>query len=355
VLPGACQPVSLSVQTGNGQVRVLWPAGLSLVQPQKRTNLVSGAWQDLGAATTATNLAEAAGPGQAYYRLRFLAPDITAQPQGQTNSTGSNAVFSVTATGTAPLAYQWRKDGGPLPGKTAASLGLTNLTADDAGNYTVVVSNRVGAATSEVAVLAVTNPLVPPAGIYMGSFAGQADNGGFGVMLRSNGQAYVVGYNTPQDEGVFASGFPVALDGTFTTTTAQGGNVDGTFTAAAVSGDFRNSTGQTGTFSGDRKTDGGIHAADAGYYAGTYSGAFSGNAYAVVAADGSVFFFTTGATGDGGGFGTINAANGFSAITVPDNLTVAGTLNPATHVLGGTYSSGGTTLGTFSVTRTLTP
>jgi len=361
VLSSFGQPVSLSVQSTNGQVRVSWPAGLGLVQPQKRTNTISGAWQDLGAAISATNVAEAGGPGQSFYRLRFLAPNISTQPLGQTNATGSNATFNVTATGTAPLAYQWCKNGAPLGGKTDASLGLTSLTTNEAGNYTVVITNRVGSVTSVVAVLSVTNPVARPAGIYMGKFAGQVDNGGFGVLLRSNGLAYAVGYNTPQDEGMYASGFSVAMNGTFNTQTSQGGRVAGTFTPTAVSGNFTNSTGQTGTYSGNRKSDTGTLAANAGYYAGTYSGLYQGSAFAVVAADGSVFFYTIDnpasptADGDGGGYGTISAANSFSGTTVPLGLTVLGTLNPTTKVISGTYRSGSTTLGNFSVTRSLTP
>ena len=339
----------------NGQVKVAWPTGLSLVQPQRRTNLSAGAWQDVGAATTANDFAETLGAGPAYYRLRFLPPNITSQPQGYTNSAGGNVTFNVTATGTAPLSYQWRKDGGQLAGKTNASLSLTNVATGDAGNYTVVVTNRVSGVTSIVAVLSVTNPLVRPVGIYMGKFTGQVDNGGFGVMLRSNGLAYAVGYNTPQDEGVFATAFPVSVNGTFATTTGQGGRVSGTFTSGSLSGTFTNSTGQTGTFSGNRKADSGIHSADVGYYEGTFGGVVTGNAYGVVAADGTMFFFTTGTSGESGGYATLNATNGFSATTVPDNTDVSGSLNPATHVLSGTYSSGGIIGGTFSVTRTLTP
>lgn len=361
VLTGASQPISLSVQATNNQLRVSWPAGLSLVQPQKRTNLTSGAWQDLGAATTVTNLAETLGPGQSFYRLRFLAPNITVHPQGQTNATGSNYTFNVSATGTAPLAYQWRKDGGPLTGRTNAALALTNLVTGDSGNYTVVVTNRAGGATSLVAVLSVTNPLARPVGIYMGNFAGQVDNGGFAAMVRSNGSAVAVGYNTPQEEGMFISSFTVAADGTFNSVTAQNGTASGTFTTNSVSGTFINSIGGSGSFSGNRKSNTGTHAANAGYYTGTYSGFYQGSAFAILAADGSIFFYTIDnpnsptADGDGGGFGTINAGNSFSGTTVPNGLTVSGTLNTTTKVLSGLYRSGSTTLGNFTLTRTSTP
>lgn len=355
------QPVSLGVQRSNNSVVVSWPAGLDLVQPQKRTNLAAGAWQDLGAATTATALTESASPAPGYYRLRFLAPDIIAHPQGRTNATGSNVTFSVVATGTAPLAYQWRKDHTPLVGKTDPGLGLTNIALGDAGNYSVVVTNRAGSITSLVAGLSVTNPLVRPAGIYMGNFAGQVDNGGFAAMVRSNGSAVAVGYNTPQDEGMFISSFTVADNGSFGAATAQSGNATGTFTSSSVNGTFVNSTGGTGGFSGNRKSDTGTHANNAGYYSGTYSGQFQGSAFAILAADGSIFFYTIDnpnfptSDGDGGGFGTINVANSFSGTTVPLGLTVSGNLDTTTKTLSGTYRSGGTTLGTFSLTRSLTP
>lgn len=355
------QPVSLTIQPSNISVVVSWPAGLDLVQPQKRTNLAAGAWQDLGTATTASALTESASPAQGYYRLRFLSPEIITHPQGMTNATGSNVTFSVNATGTAPLAYQWRKDNIPLVGKTDAVLGLTNLALGDAGNYTVVVTNRVGSITSIVAFLSVTNPLERPAGIYMGNFAGQVDNGGFAAMVRSNGSAVAVGYNTPQEEGLFISSFTVADNGGFSAATAQSGNAAGTFTSSNVNGTFVNSTGGTGGFSGNRKSDTGTHANNAGYYTGTYSGQFQGSAFAVLAADGSIFFYTIDnptsptAEGDGGGFGTINAANSFSGTTVPLGLTVSGTLNTPTKVISGSYRMGSTTLGTFSLTRSSTP
>src|SRR5207245_11066514 len=59
------------------------------------------------------------------------------------------------AAGTAPLSYQWRKDGGRLAGATQSSLTLTNFQESDAGSYDVVVSNAWGSVTSAVALLSV--------------------------------------------------------------------------------------------------------------------------------------------------------------------------------------------------------
>jgi len=93
------------------------------------------------------------------------APQITAQPQGRTVADGGSVTFNVTATGTAPLAYQWRKGNQPIENATGSSLTLNPVRAADAGSYSVVVSNAAGSVPSDPAVLTVT-PVVtdcPPA------------------------------------------------------------------------------------------------------------------------------------------------------------------------------------------------
>jgi pectate lyase len=93
-----------------------------------------------------------------------VAPAITSQPASQTVVTGGSALFGVIATGTAPLSYQWYKDGSLISGATTSSLSLSNVQAADAGGYSVVVSNAVGTATSNTASLTVTDQL--PGQIY---------------------------------------------------------------------------------------------------------------------------------------------------------------------------------------------
>ncbi|MDC1006276.1 kelch repeat-containing protein, partial [Opitutales bacterium] len=80
--------------------------------------------------------------------LKYLKPEITAQPQAQTVYTDSNASFSVTAEGKY-LTYQWKKDDSNLTGETNATLTITdaNATQHD-GNYSVVVSNDFGSVES---------------------------------------------------------------------------------------------------------------------------------------------------------------------------------------------------------------
>ncbi len=87
-------------------------------------------------------------------------PQITQQPIGGIRPAGSNITFSVTATGTEPLVYQWQKDGVDLTGATATNYAGTNLTVADSGAYTVLVTNFLGSVTSVVATLTVGNPPV---------------------------------------------------------------------------------------------------------------------------------------------------------------------------------------------------
>ena len=84
------------------------------------------------------------------------APAIVAQPTNQTTVVGGTASFSVTATGDAPLSYQWLKDDVEIPGATDATLAVSPVQASDAGAYDVVVTNSVGSVTSNSASLIIT-------------------------------------------------------------------------------------------------------------------------------------------------------------------------------------------------------
>ena len=101
-------------------------------------------------------------------------PAITTQPQSQTVTLDQNASFSIVATGTAPLSYQWSFNGTAVSGTTNASLTLTNVQTTQAGSYTVVVTNNAGSITSAVATLTVTNPVVT---LSVASGAGMTPSG----------------------------------------------------------------------------------------------------------------------------------------------------------------------------------
>lgn len=83
-------------------------------------------------------------------------PTITAQPQAQAVTIGQNATFTVGASGTLPLSYRWFFNTNTLLGSTVASLTVTNAQTNNAGGYSVIVTNNYGAATSSVASLTVS-------------------------------------------------------------------------------------------------------------------------------------------------------------------------------------------------------
>jgi hypothetical protein len=129
------------------------------------------------------------------------APTITSQPVSKTVTAPATATFSVTATGTAPLSYQWRKNGLTIAGATGASYTTpATSTADSGSGYHVEVSNSAGIASSNAATLTVTS------------------GGAAALTFTYNG--------TLRDKvgrGNGATSADGALDGTFTLTLASGG------------------------------------------------------------------------------------------------------------------------------------
>jgi len=102
----------------------------------------------------------------------FAQPVISTPPQSQTVRVGSAAFFTVAATGTPPLTYQWRNGGMDIPEAIGASCTLGLARTDQAGAYTVVVSNSAGSVTSTPPAVLTVTP-VPPGVVF-----GQASWGG---------------------------------------------------------------------------------------------------------------------------------------------------------------------------------
>ncbi len=89
-----------------------------------------------------------------------IPPAITQQPLGSTNRLGDRVSFSVTATGSQPLSFQWLKDGTPLADETNNVLTLL-LTAAVTNDYSVVVANIADSVTSDPAHLEVLPDPLP--------------------------------------------------------------------------------------------------------------------------------------------------------------------------------------------------
>jgi hypothetical protein len=95
------------------------------------------------------------------------APMIVKQPAlYQSAQPGSSVQWSVAASGTGPLSYQWLFQSTPLAGANSGSLALDNVQMVNAGRYQVIVSNAYGAVTSAMATLKVQN-FLPGAGTIL--------------------------------------------------------------------------------------------------------------------------------------------------------------------------------------------
>lgn len=103
---------------------------------------------------------------------------ITSQPQSQTVLQGGNAGFTVAATGTPPLEYQWQKNGSNLPAATLPTYSIPSASITDAGYYLVIITNAYGSVTSSIVSLGVT---LPPQRLNISS------SGRDGVQLQMSG------------------------------------------------------------------------------------------------------------------------------------------------------------------------
>lgn len=104
-----------------------------------------------------------AGGEQRYYRVVVTAfnsdyPTIVSQPASVTNYVSLAATFAVNAYSTAPLSYQWKKNGVPIPGATQQALTFRPLALGDAGTYILTISNINGSLDSSSATLTVLSP-----------------------------------------------------------------------------------------------------------------------------------------------------------------------------------------------------
>jgi sugar lactone lactonase YvrE len=168
------QPVSVLVSAGNTATFAVGASGSGTLSYQWLRNgqpiagakaafhsIASAAVDD--AASYAVQVSNGVGPGvksadavltvNAGPQLAALV--LTTQPSPQVQAPGAGATFAVAATGSAPITYQWLKNGAPVAGATAAVLTLSNLTGGDAGAYSVAVTNPLGSVTSNAASLSI--------------------------------------------------------------------------------------------------------------------------------------------------------------------------------------------------------
>jgi uncharacterized repeat protein (TIGR03803 family) len=229
-------------------------------------------------------------------------PVITAQPVSQTVNAGQSASFTVTATSTAPLSYQWVKDGVNVIGDTSASLTLSNVQTNQAGNYSVVITNAGGSVTSSVAVLTV-NRLAQTINFVGGLPARWGDDAPFGLSATAS-SGLPVSYSSSDPGVATVSGNTVTITGFGYTiiTASQAGNAT-YLPAASVSQTLHVAMAGTVVAWGDNT-----------YGATTVPAGLSG--VTAIAAGGfhTVALKTNGTVVAWGG-------NGFGQTTVPDGLS----------------------------------
>ncbi len=89
-------------------------------------------------------------------------PTLAISPATGAVKAGATVILSALSSGTPPFAYQWFKDGMAVPGATAETLTLRPAGPADAGDYTVVIANPLGAVTSGRVAVSVEAPAPPP-------------------------------------------------------------------------------------------------------------------------------------------------------------------------------------------------
>ncbi len=162
-LPGNATFVFASPGYTNDGANITWNLGLLAVG--RSTNvllLVSPAGEGVltNAFTVSSDLPDpnATNNTVAFVTPLLAVPTIVTAPASQTVVAGSDVTLTSSASGTGPLAYQWRFNSVDLPGQTASSLTLTNVDVSHMGNYVVVVTNAAGTASSAPALLRVLVP-----------------------------------------------------------------------------------------------------------------------------------------------------------------------------------------------------
>src|SRR5438034_3894416 len=167
-------------------------------------------------------------------------PTITTQPVSQTVTAGQPATFSVSATGTAPLSYQWQKGVTPISGATGASYITPPTTGGDNGAlFRVVVSNAAGSVTSTAATLTVVLPTLSSLSLSPSTVTGGSPSTGT-VMLSapapSDGVAVSLSSNKPSVASVPSS--VTVLSGARTATFTLSTNPVGTSTLVTISASY---------------------------------------------------------------------------------------------------------------------
>ena len=152
---------------GSGPLTYQWSRNNSPISGAIGSTFAIGSVQTTDAGSYTVTVSNAAGavvsaPAVLTVSSIIVPPQITTQPTKVSASVGTAATFAISASGSAPLTYQWEINGTPIAGANSATLILPSVTLANAGTYSVVVNNAQGSATSLGAVLTVSATPVAP-------------------------------------------------------------------------------------------------------------------------------------------------------------------------------------------------
>lgn len=149
---------TLSYQWKKGGANITGAMSASYTTPATTTS--ESGTQFSVTVTDSTSSSVTSNPASLTVTAAAVAPSITTQPASKTVSAGQAATFSVSATGTAPLTYQWKKNGANVGTNASSYTTPATSASDNNAKFTVTVTNSVSSATSNAATLTVN---VPPA------------------------------------------------------------------------------------------------------------------------------------------------------------------------------------------------
>ena len=161
-------------------------------------------------------------------------PAITTQPANQTVLAGQSATFAVTATGTAPLSYQWYQGGAAIAGAVSSSYTTpASVVASSGSDYTVTITNVAGTVASAGATLTVD--VVPP--LSFSPFAAQTYGNAPFAVSASSASSGAVTYSVVSGPAT-VSGNMVTLTGSGTVVLSATQAPSGNYTEATASTSF---------------------------------------------------------------------------------------------------------------------
>ena len=191
----SAQPAAASVNDGAGADFAVTAMGTATLTYQWQRMPAGGSFADISGATAGSyhlatamlvnegdqyrvvisNSVGSVTSGAATLHVAPVGPTITTQPVSNvTVMQNSAAGFSVVANGSAPLAYQWQRNGVGIPGAVSSSYNIASAAypGNNLDVYTVVVSNAVGSVTSTATTLTVTQTIFAPSTVTVSSASG---------------------------------------------------------------------------------------------------------------------------------------------------------------------------------------